>query len=104
MIPHHFLQEIPDQHFVFLLYLVPVLRIELQIRQFTDPLCLLTPQVSIPDLPKDIFFRKLFSAEIVTGALYQYGFLDLLSRSLGYIITEDIHSLSHKSAGKQHLY
>ena len=100
---HHFLQEIPDQSFIFPLQLVLILRIEFQISQLADPLGLFSPQIAVTDLPEYIFLRDLLPAEIIIRALYKHSFLDLLSGSLGYIITENIHPLSHKCPGEQHL-
>ena len=100
---HHFLQEIPDQSFIFPLQLVLILRIEFQVSQLADPLGLFSPQIAVTDLPEYIFLRDLLPAEIIIRALYKHSVLDLLSGSLGYIITENIHPLSHKCPGEQHL-
>lgn len=56
MLFHHFLQEVPDQQLIFSLQPVSVLRIEFQICQFTDSLCLFPPQIAITD------FMKMYSS------------------------------------------
>jgi hypothetical protein len=43
------LQEVPDQQLIFSLQPVSVLRIEFQICQFTDSLCLFPPQIAITE-------------------------------------------------------
>ena len=104
MLFHHFLQEVPDQQLIFSLQPVSVLRIEFQICQFTDSLCLFPPQIAITDFMKNVFLRQFFSAEVIIRALDQNRLFNLLSGSLGYVIAENIQPFSHKCTGKQHLY